>query len=89
MSRLYLALGVIALALLLVGAVDRASPPVLPEHIRDADQRKEMRPEDLIEISYWYRHERNSRLCRGQNYVWQCCSFAKDHGDLTCRTEKK
>ena len=89
MRRLYLALCAIRAAYLLVGAVDRASPPILHEHIRDADQRKELKPEDLIEISYWYRHERNAKSCRGQTYVWQCCDHSRDRGDLTCRPPER
>ena len=68
---------------LLVGVVDRQTPLLLEEAIRDADQRKELPPE---EIAYWRRHERNQRLCRGQTYVAQCCEDARE--DLTCLTRE-
>lgn len=34
------------------------------------------------EIVYWKRHERQSRDCRGQQYVAHCCEDART--DLTC-----
>ena len=81
-NALTYALGIIALALL-VGAVDRQSPVALEAHIRDADQRKELPPE---ERAYWKRHERNQRLCRGQDYIEQCCTDARP--ELTCLTHE-
>ena len=73
------ALLVLALALLLVGALDRSSPEVTAALVRAADERKAVLPEDYA----WYRrHERQSRACRGQQYVAQCCEDARS--DLTC-----
>jgi hypothetical protein len=73
-------LGLLALALL-VSVVDRQTPLLLESHVRDADQRKELPPE---EYAYWRRHERNQALCRGQTYVNQCCDHRLDDGALTC-----
>ena len=68
---------------LLVGVVDRQSPVALESHVRDADQRKALPPE---EYAYWRRHERNQALCRGQTYVAQCCEDARE--DVTCLTRE-
>lgn len=68
--------------ILLVGVVDRQSLLPLEAAVRDADRRKEVRPETLDEIAYWRRHERNSAECRGQTWISQCCTDARE--DLTC-----
>lgn len=77
------ALGILSMVLL-VSVVDRQSPPVLAEAIRDADQRKELRPEVLSEIGYWRRNERNQAACRGQTWVSQCCDSSMDAEEVTC-----
>jgi len=69
-----IALG-LAVALLLVGALDRNSPEVTAAMVRAADERKAVLPEDYA----WYRrHERQSRACRGQQYISQCCEHARE-----------
>jgi hypothetical protein len=72
----------LAIALLLVGPLDISSSEVTASLVREADERKELPPEVLEELGYWRRHERNSRLCRGQTYVSQCCTDGRS--DLTC-----
>lgn len=79
----HVAIGLLALALL-VSVVERDTPILLESHVRDADQRKELPPE---EIAYWRRHERNQALCRGQTWVSQCCDDARE--DLTCLPPKE
>ena len=69
-----IALG-LAVALLLVGALDRNSPEVTAAMVRATDERKAVLPEDYA----WYRrHERQSRACRGQQYISQCCEHARE-----------
>jgi len=76
---LILAATVLAGSLLLVGALDRSSPEVTAAMVRASDERKAVLPEDYA----WYRrHERQSRACRGQQYISQCCEHARE--DVTC-----
>ena len=79
------ALCILSMALL-VGIVDSNSPLVLEAQIRDADQRKEVAPEVMADISYWRRHEANLAACRGQTYLYSCCDHSLDSGTLTCLT---
>jgi hypothetical protein len=73
------ALLVLALALLLAGLWDRNSPEVNAALVQEASERKAVLPEDYA----WYRrHERQSRACRGQQYISQCCEHARE--DVTC-----
>lgn len=42
-----------------------------------------VKPEPIDHDAAWHRrHEANSRACRGQQYVSQCCENART--DLTC-----
>jgi hypothetical protein len=76
------ALGLLAIALLLVGPLDISSSEVTTQLVREADERKELPPEVLEDIGYWRRHEWNSQLCRGQTYIEQCCTAGRP--ELTC-----
>lgn len=70
---------------LLVGVVERQSPSIpLEAAIHDADQRKELTPQQLAEIGYWRRHERHQAECRGQQYLYSCCDSSWDRHTLTC-----
>jgi hypothetical protein len=76
------ALGILAIALLLVGPLDISSSEVTASLVREADERKELTPDVLEDIGYWRRHEWNSQLCRGQTWIEQCCSDGRP--ELTC-----
>jgi hypothetical protein len=80
------ALLVLAIALFVVGPLDRASSDVTAALVREADHRKELPPAVLEDIGYWRRHEWNSQLCRGQTYLEQCCTDGRP--ELTCLNPK-
>jgi len=78
--RLRRAVVVLGVAVLLVGVLEeRSFPPLPPAPIHTSDERKGLLPEDFL---WMQRHERQSRECRGQQYVAHCCADART--DLTC-----
>lgn len=73
----------LAAALLMYRWDEAADAQITAYHVAEATARKELPPE---EYAYWRRHERNSRLCRGQDYVEMCCTDGRP--DLTCLTHE-
>lgn len=89
MNPIIAAVLVLAIGLIVVGPLDYSSSLVTAAHVREADHRKELPPEQLAEIGYWRRHEQRKADCRGQTYVAQCCDHSLHADTVTCLNPKE